>query len=354
MIDKIKHCIESTINPLTDLNYKSVVEVKNNTGLKVSLKFPFKGFEEQQKEKITDNLNQVNLSEIEFELESNIANHKTKSGIEPIKNVKNIIAVASGKGGVGKSTITVMLAKSLQKLGANIAILDADIYGPSMPRMLGDHGKPGSPDNKSFTPVNADGIQCMSLGYLIDEESPAIWRGSMITKALMQMIGETHWDNIDYLLIDLPPGTGDIQLTMVQKIPVTAAVIVTTPQDISMIDAQKALKMFEKVEIPVLGIIENMSVFQCPHCNQQSHIFGQGAGTKMFKKFNTNLLGQLPLNINIRKQMDEGNPEDVWGFNAETEISELGTKIALKTAQLLAKQPVDINLDIPELKLHTL
>ncbi len=347
MTSKIKQCIESSINPLTDLNYESTVEVQEASELKVKLRFPFKGFEQQQQEVIKNCLNDNN-----FQLQSIIRSHKSKKGIEPINGVKNIIAIASGKGGVGKSTVTVMLAKSLQKLGANVAILDADIYGPSMPRMLGDYGKPGSPDNKSFTPVNADGIQSMSLGYMIDEESPAIWRGSMITKALMQMVEETRWHDVDYLLIDLPPGTGDIQLTMVQKIPVTATVIVTTPQDISMIDAQKAFAMFEKVEIPVLGVIENMSVFQCPNCQHESHIFGQGAADKMLKKFDTHLLGQLPLNINIRQEMDTGKPENVWGVDSE--ISDKGMKIALKTAQLLAKLPVNINLDIPELKLHNI
>jgi len=345
MTDSLKQCVEAIINPLTELTFQSTVELKKDSHT-VKLKFPFNGFEQQHKESIGA------CFDGDFGLESIIRSHKSKKGIGSIKGVKNIIAIASGKGGVGKSTVTVMLAKSLQKLGATVAILDADIYGPSMPRMLGDYGKPGSPDNKSFTPVNANGIQSMSLGYMIDEESPAIWRGSMITKALMQMVEETRWQNVDYLLIDLPPGTGDIQLTMVQKIPVTATVIVTTPQDISMIDAQKAFAMFEKVEIPVLGVIENMSVFHCPNCNHESHIFGSGAANKMLKKFDTHLLGQLPLNINIRKEMDQGKPENIWGTGDE--ISNTGMIMALKTAQLLAKLPVNINLDIPELKLHNL
>ena len=347
MTNNIKQNIESVINPFTQLDLKSVVEVANTGQLLVKLKFPLAGYEQQLKDGI---LNVIDESDCD--IVSVIRSHKHKKEINPIKGVKNIIAIASGKGGVGKSTVTVMLAKSLQKLGAKVAILDADIYGPSMPRMLGDHGKPGSPDNKSFTPVNANGIQSMSLGYMIDEESPAIWRGSMITKALMQMVEETRWDEVDYLLIDLPPGTGDIQLTMVQKIPVTATVIVTTPQDISMIDAQKAFKMFEKVGIPVLGIIENMSIYQCPNCNHESRIFGQGAAAKMLEKFDTTLLGQLPLNIEIRQQMDVGAPDKIWGTG--TEISDEGMIIAMKTAQLLAKLPVNINLSAPELKLHNL
>jgi ATP-binding protein involved in chromosome partitioning len=344
MTKAVKKCIETLNNPITDLNFKSCVEIQDSEVPEVKLRFPFKGFENQLKQEMSS------CFDSDFSLSSVIHNHKSKQGIEPINGIKNIIAVASGKGGVGKSTVTVMLAKSLQKLGAQVAILDADIYGPSMPRMLGDYGKPGSPDNKSFTPVNADGIQSMSLGYMIDEESPAIWRGSMITKALMQMVEETRWQDVDYLLIDLPPGTGDIQLTMVQKIPVTATVIVTTPQDISMIDAQKAFNMFKKVEIPVLGVIENMSVFQCPNCQHESHIFGSGAADKMLNKFDTQLLGRLPLNINIRQQMDQGNPEQVWGLDSE--ISLTGLTIAMKTSQLLAQLPIDLNINKLKLKLH--
>ncbi len=347
MSEEIKKCVANTQNPVTDLTFGKSIEVKEKEGLQLSVKFPFQGFESEISQVLKPCYN-----EEQSQIKTTIRTHKTKKGIDSIKGVKNIIAIASGKGGVGKSTVTVMLAKSLQKLGARVAILDADIYGPSMPRMLGDYGKPTSPDNKSFIAVDADGVQSMSLGYMIDEESPAIWRGSMITKALMQMVEETRWDNVDYLLIDLPPGTGDIQLTMVQKIPVTATVVVTTPQDISMIDAQKAFAMFEKVEIPVLGVIENMSVFTCPNCNHESHIFGEGAADKMLKKFDTHLLGQLPLNINIRQNMDEGTPENVWGVDSD--ISQKGLVMAMKVAQLLAQFPVDINKNIPELKLHNL
>ena len=347
MSNEIKQCVASTYNPVTDLPFEESVKIKDKNGFKVNIKFPYSGYDSQIHKTIEQCTKGASIG-----YQTTIRTHKTKKGIDPIKGVKNIIAIASGKGGVGKSTVTVMLAKSLQKLGARVAILDADIYGPSMPRMLGDYGKPTSPDNKSFIAVDADGVQSMSLGYMIDEESPAIWRGSMITKALMQMVEETRWDDVDYLLIDLPPGTGDIQLTMVQKIPVTATVVVTTPQDISMIDAQKAFAMFEKVEIPVLGVIENMSVFTCPNCNHESHIFGKGAADKMLEKFDTHLLGQLPLNINIRQNMDEGTPENVWAIDSE--ISQKGLVMAMKAAQLLAQLPVDINKDIPELKLHNL
>ncbi len=346
MSEEIKQCVANAHNPITGLTFGKSVEIKNKDALQLTIKFPYQGFDSEINQALKP------CHQQEAQVKTQIRTHKTKKGIDSIKGVKNIIAIASGKGGVGKSTVTVMLAKSLQKLGARVAILDADIYGPSMPRMLGDYGKPTSPDNKSFIAVNAAGIQSMSLGYMIDEESPAIWRGSMITKALMQMVEETRWDDVDYLLIDLPPGTGDIQLTMVQKIPVTATVVVTTPQDISMIDAQKAFAMFEKVEIPVLGVIENMSVFTCPNCNHESHIFGEGAADKMLKKFDTHLLGQLPLNINIRQNMDEGTPENVWGIDSE--ISQKGLVVAMKVGQLLAQLPVDINKEIPELKLHNL
>lgn len=350
MNKNIKQRIESAVNSATGLTYESAIEIKDSDPLNIKLRFPFNSFETQIHKNIADSIDQQT-----FELESHIRSHKNSKNIDPIKGIKNIIAVASGKGGVGKSTVTVMLAKSLQKLGANVAILDADIYGPSMPRMLGDHGKPGSPDNKSFTPVNAQGIQSMSLGYMIDEESPAIWRGSMITKALMQMIEETRWNDVDYLLIDLPPGTGDIQLTMVQKIPVTATVIVTTPQDISLIDAQKAFAMFNKVEIPVLGVIENMSVYVCPKCHHESHIFGQGAADTLLEKFDSQLLGQLPLHIKIREEMDNGQPEQLWGTETNnTSIANTGLEIALKAAQTLAKLPININFDTPELKLHNI
>ena len=346
MNNSIKKCMESTINPVTDLVFGKSIQAKDKGKFNPAIKFPFAGYESIVRESLAPCFDEKSV------INSVIKTHKTKKNIPPVKGVKNIIAVASGKGGVGKSTVTVMLAKSLQKLGARVAILDADIYGPSMPRMLGDYGKPTSPDNKSFVAVDADGVQSMSLGYMIDEESPAIWRGSMITKALMQMVEETRWDNVDYLLIDLPPGTGDIQLTMVQKIPVTATVVVTTPQDISMIDAQKAFAMFEKVEIPVLGVIENMSVFTCPNCNYESHIFGAGAADKMLKKFDTKLLGQLPLNIDIRQRMDEGSPQKIWAL--ESDIAKKGMVIAMKTAQLLAQLPLNIKKNIPELKLHNL
>lgn len=282
-------------------------------------------------------------------IQQQIRQHQVREGIKPIKGVKNIIAVASGKGGVGKSTMSVMLAKSLQQLGATVGLLDADIYGPSIPKMLGINQKPESPDQKSFLPVDADGLQTMSLGYILGEKDPAIWRGAMVTKALMQMIEDTRWSHLDYLIMDLPPGTGDIQLTMIQKIPVSAAVLVTTPQDIALLDAQKALAMFNKVDIPVLGVIENMSMYRCEQCGHEAHIFGQHGGQKMADEFEVPLLGQMPLNIDIRSHMDEGTPNQVW--NSGTPLNEIASLVALKTAQNLAKLPVKFSLT-DSLKLH--
>lgn len=293
---------------------------------------------------------QAQLKELgDFEITEQIRQHQVKEGIKPVKGVKNIIAVASGKGGVGKSTMSVMLARSLQQLGATVGILDADIYGPSIPKMLGVSQKPESPDQKSFLPIDADGLQTMSLGYILGEKDPAIWRGAMVTKALMQMVEDTRWNALDYLIMDLPPGTGDIQLTMIQKIPVTAAVLVTTPQDIALLDAQKALAMFKKVEIPVLGVIENMSTYVCENCGHEAHIFGQDGGQRMATEFEVDLLGQMPLNIDIRTHMDEGSPAAIWQDNHP--LNETALKIALKTGQNLAKLPIKFSLT-DSLKLH--
>ncbi|GAA0907312.1 iron-sulfur cluster carrier protein ApbC [Luteibacter anthropi] len=234
--------------------------------------------------------------------------HKVQGQLAPLPGVKNIIAVASGKGGVGKSTVSVNLALALVAEGATVGILDADIYGPSQPKMLGLSGKPVSPDGKSIEPMRAHGLQAMSIGVLIDEDTPMIWRGPMVTQALMQLLTDTRWDGLDYLIIDLPPGTGDIQLTLSQKVPVSGAVIVTTPQDIALLDARKALGMFRKVEVPVLGVVENMATHICSQCGHEEHIFGHGGGARMAEEAGIAYLGDLPLDIRIREQADGGKP----------------------------------------------
>ncbi len=347
----LREALACVHDPVVAKPYGKAVEValdkENANTVSLTLRYPTGEFTGLVRDNMRQALAKIAPHAVLKALGNTVRPHKINRDITPSPGVKNIIAVASGKGGVGKSTITVMLAKSLQALGARVGILDADIYGPSMPRMLGDHGKPAAPDNKSFLPVDADGIQNMSLGYMMDEASPAIWRGAMVSRALMQMMSETRWDNLDYLLIDLPPGTGDIQLTLVQKIPVTAAVIVTTPQDIALIDAQRAWAMFEKVQVPVLGVIENMSTFVCPHCGHEEHIFGQGAAEVMAEKFKAPILGRLPLNIDIRKNMDAGSPEHLWQKNKGNALAETGQKIALGTAHALAQLPVDVNRNNP-------
>ena len=234
--------------------------------------------------------------------------HRVQKGLAPHSRIRNVIAVGSGKGGVGKSTTAVNLAVALARQGARVGVLDADIYGPSVPAMLGLEGRPESPDNKSIEPMRAFGVETMSIGFLIEQDTPMIWRGPMATSALMQLFNDTLWGDLDYLLVDLPPGTGDIQLTLSQKIPVAGAVVVTTPQDIATLDARKAVKMFEKVEVPVLGIVENMAVHTCAGCGKVEHLFGEGGGQRMAEQYGVPLLGSLPLEIGIREQGDAGTP----------------------------------------------
>ena len=233
---------------------------------------------------------------------------QVQKGLSPHPRIRNVVAVGSGKGGVGKSTTSVNLAVALQRMGVRVGILDADIYGPSVPAMLGLSGRPESPDNKRIEPMRAFGVDSMSIGYLIEDETPLIMRAPRATSALTQLFEDTLWDDLDVLLIDLPPGTGDIQLTLVQKIPLAGAVIVTTPQDIATLDAKKALKMFEKVEVPVLGIVENMAVHTCTRCGHVEHLFGEGGGERMAAQYGVPLLGSLPLQIDIREQGDAGTP----------------------------------------------
>lgn len=241
-------------------------------------------------------------------INENIKSHAVQSGLKPLQNIKNIIAVASGKGGVGKSTTAVNLALALAADGARVGVLDADIYGPSQPRMLGIEGRASSKDQKSIEPLENHGVKAMSIGFLVDDKEPMVWRGPMVTQALHQLLNDTNWGELDYMIIDMPPGTGDTQLSLSQKIPVSGVVIITTPQDISLLDARKGLKMFSKVNVNVLGVIENMSTHVCSACGHEEAIFGSGGGEQLAGEEHVDLLGQLPLHINIREQADGGEP----------------------------------------------
>lgn len=273
--------------------------------------------------------------------------HKVQKDLTPLPNVKNIIAVASGKGGVGKSTTAVNLALALQAEGANVGVLDADIYGPSIPRMLGLGGKPESKDGRLIEPKRNHGLQVMSIGFMIEEDTPMIWRGPMVTQALQQLLNDTQWIDLDYLVIDLPPGTGDIQLTLCQRVPVSGAIIVTTPQDIALLDARKGLRMFEKVEVPVLGIVENMSTHICSQCGHEEHIFGAGGGAGMAQQYHVPMLGSLPLDIRIREQADSGTPSVAAA--PDSNIAAAYRQIARNTAAQLSLHARNKSIQFPNI-----
>jgi ATP-binding protein involved in chromosome partitioning len=266
--------------------------------------------------------------------------------LKPLPGVKNIIAVASGKGGVGKSTVAANLALAWAAQGARVGVLDADIYGPSQPLMLGLTGqRPSAPDGKHIKPLAAHGVVAMSIGFLIDPEQPMVWRGPMVTQALTQLLSDTEWGELDYLVVDMPPGTGDIQLTLAQRVPVAGAVIVTTPQDIALADARKGLAMFEKVAVPVLGIIENMSIHICSNCGHAEHIFGSGGGARMAAQAGVRLLGELPLDARIREDADGGRPTVV--AEPESARARLYFETARRTAAVLARRSRDRSIVFP-------
>ncbi len=350
--------IEEAIKGYTDpylekdlVSAKAVKDIKvdgDKAVVDVVLGFPAEGYKAELADKLKEKITAVEgINDATVNVSHKIEAHSTQKGVEPIKGVKNIIAVASGKGGVGKSTTSVNLALALAAEGATVGILDADIYGPSQPRMLGISQQPESKDGKTLEPLENHGIQSMSIGYLIDEETPMIWRGPMVTQALEQLLNDTNWRDVDYLVIDLPPGTGDTQLTLAQKVPVTGAVIVTTPQDIALLDARKGLKMFEKVEVPVLGIIENMSIHICSNCGHEEHIFGAGGGERMAEENDVDLLGALPLDKSIRETTDGGKPSVV--SDPDGRIAQIYRDIARRVAAKLSLKTKDYSASFPKI-----
>ncbi len=287
------------------------------------------------------------VGEITANVYQKIEAHTVQRGVKLLPNVKNIIAVASGKGGVGKSTTAVNLALALAAEGASVGVLDADIYGPSQPTMLGIKGKPTSKDNRTIEPMEGHGIQAASIGFMIDLDTPMVWRGPMVTQALEQLLRQTNWSDLDYLVIDMPPGTGAIHLTLSQKVPVTGAIIVTTPQDIALLDARKGLRMFEKVGVPILGIVENMAMHVCSNCGHVEHIFGKGGGEKMAQQYGVDYLGGLPLDIRIREQTDSGCPTVV--AEPDGPIAESYRRIARAVAVRIAERAKDTSSKFPSI-----
>ncbi len=352
--EQIESAIKEYIDPYLEKDLVTAGSVKDTAidgdqvKVKIVLGFPAYGYVDKLSEQLKTRIEKLDgVASATIDVSWDIASHSVQGGMNPLEGIKNVIAVASGKGGVGKSTTAVNLALALQQEGARVGVLDADIYGPSVPRMLGIHGKPESTDGKSLEPMGGHGLQAMSIGFMIDEETPMIWRGPMVTQALEQLLRDTRWKSLDYLVIDLPPGTGDVQLTLAQKVPVSGAVIVTTPQDIALLDARKGLKMFEKVEVPVLGVVENMSIHICSQCGHAEHIFGQGGGEKMCDQYNVDFLGALPLDISIRENADGGHPSVADDPNSKA--SEIYRDIARRTAAKLSLKAKDYSAKFPNI-----
>jgi ATP-binding protein involved in chromosome partitioning len=316
---------------------------------KIELGFPTVGYAHSLQPALQQHLAAAGLSvDLTLELSSRIASHAVQRSLKPLAGVKNIVAVASGKGGVGKSTVAVNLALAWAAAGADVGILDADIYGPSQPLMLGLSGeRPSSPDGKRILPLKAHGLTAMSIGFLVDPAQAVVWRGPMVTQALTQLLADTDWGNLDYLVVDMPPGTGDIQLTLAQRVPVAGAIIVTTPQDIALADARKGLAMFEKVSVPVLGIIENMSVHVCSNCGHTEHIFGSGGGARMANEFGVPLLGELPLDARIQQEADGGTPSVVADPTSARALAY--TEAARHAAAALARRSRDRSAVFPKI-----
>ncbi len=353
-IEAVKTALSQVIDPNTGKDLVSSKSAKNiqlngsDVSLDVELGYPAKSQIEGIRNAAAAAVRGVaGAGEVSVNVYVKIVSHAVQRGVKLLSNVKNIIAVASGKGGVGKSTTAANLALALAAEGAQVGILDADIYGPSQPMMMGISGRPESTDGKTMEPLENHGLQVSSIGFMINPDEPMVWRGPMVTQALQQLLEQTNWRDLDYLIVDMPPGTGDIQLTLSQKVPVTGAVIVTTPQDIALLDARKGLKMFEKVGIPILGIVENMSTHICSNCGHAEAIFGAGGGAKMCGEYGVEFLGALPLTMSIREQTDSGKP--TVAAEPDGAIAAVYKDIARKIAVKVAEKAKDMSSKFPNI-----
>jgi len=350
---QVQDVLRKLVDPNTGKDFVATRSARNikvsgaDVSLDIELGYPGKSQQEPIRRQVMQALRAAGAANVVANVTSKVVAHAVQRGVKLVPGIKNIIAVASGKGGVGKSTTAVNLALALSAEGASVGVLDADIYGPSQPMMLGIAGRPESKDGKRIEPMEGHGLQASSIGFLIDVDTPMVWRGPMVTQALEQLLKDTNWRDLDYLVVDLPPGTGDIQLTLAQKVPVTGAVIVTTRQDIALSDARKGLKMFEKVGIPILGIVENMSFHVCPKCGHESHIFGSGGAERMAKDYGTELLGQLPLDESIRSQADSGKPTVV--SDPDGPLAAIYRKIARRAAVKIAESQRDMTSKFPNI-----
>jgi ATP-binding protein involved in chromosome partitioning len=353
--EAVQAALKDLIDPNTQKDFLTSKEVKSvnvegdTVSLEIELGYPANSQLNTIRNLVVGAVKAVpGVANVNANVTYRIVAHAVQGTLKPLKGVKNIVAVASGKGGVGKSTTAANLALALAQEGAKVGLLDADIYGPSIPQMMGLVGQqPESDDGKTMHPLMAHGVQTMSIGFMIDVDSPMVWRGPMVTQALEQLLNQTNWDDLDYLVVDMPPGTGDTQLTLAQKVPVTGAVIVTTPQDIALIDARKGLKMFEKVGIPILGLVENMSIHICSKCGHEEHIFGHGGGEQMCKDYDAEFLGALPLELAIREMADAGQPTVVGA--PDSRAAEIYRAIARRIAVKVAERAKDMTHKFPNI-----
>ncbi|MBC7704756.1 MAG: iron-sulfur cluster carrier protein ApbC [Rhodoferax sp.] len=346
--------LKAVIDPNTGQDFVSARAIKNvsitdvDVAFDVELGYPAKSqIPEFRKALVAAAKTVAGVENVSINMATKIVPHSVQRGVQLLPSIKNIVAVASGKGGVGKSTTAVNLALALAAEGASVGVLDADIYGPSIPMMLGISGKPASADGKTMEPMENYGVQVMSIGFLVAQDEAMIWRGPMATQALEQLLRQTNWKELDYLIVDMPPGTGDIQLTLSQRVPMTGAIIVTTPQDIALLDAKKGIKMFQKVGVPILGIVENMAVHVCSNCGHVEHIFGADGGKRMAAEYEMDYLGALPLDMQIRLQADSGQPTVV--ADPDGEVASIYKAVARKVAVAIAAKNKDFSAKFPSI-----